>query len=114
VLLASVLQFVKREAQWAIDFERSETGGLGACPHKERNEVKVNDAPLALRGPLPWRPSLLGKIIVGYLRLCWQAVAMGRTFLLFLIHFFCRSLTSHPSILWIKEINVCPILYIES
>jgi hypothetical protein len=64
----------------AIDCERSEAGVLGACPHEERNEEKMNDAPLALRGPLPWRLSLLGKIIVGYLRLCWQAVAMGRTF----------------------------------
>jgi hypothetical protein len=39
-------------------FERSEAGGLGVCPH-EREIQRENDAPLALRGPLPWRPFFL-------------------------------------------------------
>ena len=39
-------------------FERSEAWGLGACPH-ERERQKENDGPLALRGPLPWRPFFL-------------------------------------------------------
>jgi hypothetical protein len=40
-------------------FERSEAGGLGACPHERK---KCGDAPLALRGPLPWRPVLFSDI----------------------------------------------------
>jgi hypothetical protein len=40
-------------------FERSEAGGLGTCPHERK---KRGDAPLALRGPLPWRPVLFSDI----------------------------------------------------
>jgi hypothetical protein len=36
--------------------ERSEPGGLGACPHK-KDRRGAKDAPLALRGRLPSRPS---------------------------------------------------------
>lgn len=39
---------------WPPFFERSEAGGLGACPHERR---EVIDAPLVLRRPLPWRQS---------------------------------------------------------
>ena len=29
---------------------------LGPCPHEKKRRKRVNDAPLALRGPLPWGP----------------------------------------------------------
>jgi hypothetical protein len=55
---------VQRDEEIAKDnfhyvFERSEAGGLGACPHERK---KRGDAPLALRGPLPWRPVLFSEI----------------------------------------------------
>jgi hypothetical protein len=38
-------------------FERSDTSGWRLAPMKREERRGVTDAPLALRGPLPWRPS---------------------------------------------------------
>ena len=45
--------------------ERSEAGGFGAGPHEEKEDDKTNDAPLALWGPLPWRPFFCREMMEG-------------------------------------------------